>query len=201
MNQLGDSFHKQEFEESFVSSHFIGHGVIANGELSARESLMLIEGEDHITLRNAMWEVWKRFVPSTLSFFVEYGVILSNIIFISMLDNPVLLSGWGLGNTTVNVIVFSVDVGICGGIDTLVSQAYGRKDYYMCGVYLNTARIVIATMAIVQFAILIYWNEIFVYLGLPPESSAIAQQYILSVLPGIFMGVQFEWLRRFLTVH
>ena len=201
MSELEDLTYKHEFEGSFVSSHYIGYGVIASNELSAKESMELIKEDDHIYLRNAMWEAWKRFIPSTLSFVVEYGVILSNIIFISMLDDPVLLSGWGLGNTTVNVIVFSVDVGICGGIDTLVSQAYGRKDYYMCGVYLNTARIVLAMMAVVQFLLLINWNTIFVYLGLPPDSSEVAQQYILSILPGVFMGTQFEWLRRFLTVQ
>ena len=40
-----------------------------------------------------------------------------------------------------------------------------------------------------------------VYLGLPPESSDVAQKYILCILPGVFMCVQFECLRRFLTVQ
>ena len=57
--------------------------------------------------------------------------MISNILFISMIDDPILLSGWGLGNATVNMIILSIDIGICGGIYTLVSQAYGRKDYYM----------------------------------------------------------------------
>ena len=97
--------------------------------------------------------------------------------------------------------MFSVGVGICGGIDTLVSQAFGRKDYYMWGVYLNTARTVLTIMAIIQFTILINCKTIFVFIRLPIESSGVAQKYILGVLPGVYMGVQFECLRRFLIVQ
>ena len=118
-----------------------------------------------------------------------------------MLDNPILLSGWGLGNATINMIILSIDIGICGGIDTLVSQVYGRKDYYMWGVYLNTARIILLILAVVQFFIIINRGTIFVMLGLPQEPSEVAQQYIMSVLPGVFMCAQFEWLRWFLTVQ
>ena len=162
MSNFEDIMQNQEFEGSFSNSRYIGHGVIASNDHSIKESMISIEGNDCISLKSAMLEVWKRFIPSTLSFFVEYGVILSNVIFISMLDNSVLLSGWGLGNTTVNVIVISIGAGIWGGIDTLVSQAYGRKDYYMWGVYLNTARIVLILLAWIQFFILINWNTIFI---------------------------------------
>ena len=72
--------------------------VIANWELHDNKSKNLIEGEDYISLSNAMWEVWKRFIPSVLSFVAEYEVMLSNILFISLFDNSVLLSRWGLGN-------------------------------------------------------------------------------------------------------
>ena len=161
----------------------------------------MIDGEDSVSFKQAIFELSKRFIPWTLSFFVEYGVLFTNILFISMLNDPTLISGCGLGFTTVNVVVFSLDVGIWGGIDTLVSQAYGRRDYHLWGVYLNTARIFLTILFFVQFAILINWNAIFVSLGLPPESSEVAHNYILSVLPGVYMAVQLEWLRRFLTVQ
>ena len=72
----------------------------------------MMDGEDSVSFKRAFFELSKRFIPSTLSFFVEYGVLLMNILFISMLNDPTLISGCGLGFTTVNVVVFSLDVGI-----------------------------------------------------------------------------------------
>ena len=132
---------------------------------------------------------------------IEIGILAANILFISTLNDPILLSGWGLGFATVNLTVFSVNVGLCGGIETLVSQAFGRKDYYLWGVYLNTWRVLLIILAVIQTLILLNWEQIFLFLNQPPESAAIAQIYILSVLPGVFLGSQFEWMRRFLLMH
>lgn len=52
-----------------------------------------------------------------------------NVLFIGMLDEPTLLSAVGMGTLVINIVVCSIDMGLCGGIDTLVSQAFGRKDY------------------------------------------------------------------------
>ena len=118
-----------------------------------------------------------------------------------MLDDPLLISGWGLGNTIMGLVVYSVDIGIWGGIDTLVSQAFGRKEYRLCGVYLNTSRIVVLINYIIQSIILLNSYNIFIFLGLPSDSAEIAQRYSLWVLPGSFFQMQFEWLRRFLLVQ
>ena len=79
---------------------------------------------------------------------MEYGILLSNLIFIGLLGDSVLLSGAGLGVFTVNMIIFWVDVGLWGGIDTLVSQSFGKGEYYKCGVYLNSSRITLALLFI-----------------------------------------------------
>ena len=117
----------------------------------------LTESIDKITFKQAIYEISINFFPSCLSLLVEFGVTWANIIFIGMLDDPVLISGWGLGNTTMGLIVYSVDIGIWGGIDTLVSQAFGRKEYKLCGVYLNTSRIIIVITFIFQTMILPYY--------------------------------------------
>ena len=129
------------------------------------------------------------------------GILASNILYISTLNDSIMLSGWGLGFATVNLTVFSVNVGLCGGIETLVSQAFGRKDYYLWGVYLNTWRVLLIMMAVIQTLILLNWEQIFLFLDQPPESAAIAQVYILSVLPGVFLNSQFECVRRFLLMQ
>ena len=96
---------------------------------------------------------------------------------------------------------FSFWSGLWGGIDTLVSQAYGRKDYRLCGVYLNTARFVIIVANLIQLIVWLNIKSIFLMIGQPPESAEIGSFYIISILPGLFMNMQFEWLRRFLLVQ
>ena len=94
--------------------------------------------------------IYTNIIPSSLTLLVEFGVTWFNVVFISMLNDTALISAWGLGNTTVGLVILSVDIGLWGGIDTLVSQAFGRKQYYLWGVYLNSARIVIWLLFIMQ---------------------------------------------------
>ena len=142
--------------------------------------------------------IYTNIIPSSLTLLVEFGVIWSNIVFISMLNNATLISAWGLGNTTIALVILSIDIGLWGGIDTLVSQAFGRKQYYLWGVYLNSARIVIWLLFIVQWVILLNWDFLFKLINQPPEIIELSQQYIFSVIPGVFLQMQYEWLRRFL---
>lgn len=151
-----------------------------------------LELEDDITVTAALKQIIKRFIPSSLALFVEYGILLSNIIFIGTLGESVLLSGVGLGVFTINMVVFWVDVGLCGGLDTLVSQSYGRKDYYACGVYLNAARIMIAVLFIPQTLMILNIRSFYVLLNQPPQSAELASQYAVLLLPGVFLGMQFE---------
>jgi len=100
-------------------------------------------GEDIIEFRQALLDIIKRYLPSVSAMYVEFAANFSNLLFIATLDNSVLLSGYGLGGFLLGFVSISINVGMCGGIDTLVSQAFGRKDYGLCAVYLNTARIVV----------------------------------------------------------
>jgi Na+-driven multidrug efflux pump len=48
-----------------------------------------------------------------------------------------MLAGAGLGNMMINCLWISVYLGLNGALETLVSQAYGGKNYYLCGNILN----------------------------------------------------------------
>jgi len=57
-----------------------------------------------------------------------------------------------MGNVCINMLGICIMVGFLGALDTLVSQAYGAKNYQLCGEYLNKARFV-TTVAFVPLAI------------------------------------------------
>ena len=129
---------------------------------------------------------------------VEYMIFSLNLAFVGLLDDPIVFSGVGLGGLTSFIIVFAIGLGIWGGIDTLVSQAYGRKDYAYWKVCLNTWRLFICAIFILQIIVLGFSDKIFVMIGQPVESSIAAWKYIVACLPGFFFQLQFEWMRRYL---
>lgn len=95
-------------------------------------------------------------------------------------------------------MVASIDIGLCGGIDTLVSQAFGRKNYRICGIYLNTSLIVFTGLFLFQ-AIFLYNSTFFLLLlGQPPEAVEVAQTYINWTLPALYLNMLFQAYWRFL---
>lgn len=82
-------------------------------------------------------------IPSSLSFLM--GMVQENIntIMLGQLNQAALLAGVGIGNVLMNMSGLSIAVGLNGALETLVSHAYGVKDYKLIGVYLNRSRIVL----------------------------------------------------------
>lgn len=59
------------------------------------------------------------------------GVELVSMMFIGHLNDSTALGGVGLSILLVNTTLWSICIGFNGAIDTLVSQAYGDKEYYL----------------------------------------------------------------------
>ena len=96
------------------------------------------------------------------------------------------------------VICISFWVGLNGAIDTWVSQAFGEKEYYLCGCYLNRGRIIQAVLFIPQALLFFLTKPLLLYLEQEEASADVAQTYIITMLPGLFALTQFETVRRYL---
>ena len=153
---------------------------------------------DFISFRRAAWNILKPSLPSIFGLVFQMLVEIVNLIFIGNLNDPVALAGVGLGNMLINMICFSIGMGLNGAIDTLVSQAYGDKEYYLWGCYLNRGRIIQALFFALETTILMFTKEILLILGQSHESSEAARIYVISILPGMFAMSQFETVRRYL---
>ena len=159
----------------------------------------LLDGSQiSISLVRAFGNVAVKSIPSIIAMIIEYSMFSLNIIFVGFLNDPAIMSGCGLGGITANILVFSFGIGMCGGIDTLVSQAYGRKDYDLCKVYLNVSKIIMALLFIPQLILLCFSKDLFILIGQPEESAKVASKYLMICLPGLFFNAQFEWTRRYL---
>jgi MATE family multidrug resistance protein len=89
-------------------------------------------------------------------------------------------------------------MGLNGAIDTLVSQAFGKKKYYLCGCLLNRGRLIQALFFIPELIILLFTREFLLLLGQEEASAESARLYIYTLLPGMFAMTQFETVRRYL---
>ena len=100
---------------------------------------------------------------------------------------------------TANILIDTLDWGLMGGVDTLVSQSFGRKDYYSWGLYLNIWRYLILLLAIPQFIIFFIAEELLVQLDQPAEIARQTGQFLLIVFPGYIALVQFKIIRHYLN--
>ena len=68
-------------------------------------------------------------VPTMISCFFLQLVMMINVIFAGRLNDPTKLAGVGLGNSLLTVLCFFPLQGMNCAIETLVSQAYGAKEF------------------------------------------------------------------------
>lgn len=107
----------------------------------------------------------------------------------SRLNNPVLLAGVGLGTMTSNILCLSILLGFNTALQTLASRAYGAGDLHLCGVYLNRARVIMAVAFLPTVLVLAFSEKILVAIGQDPEVSKYAYQYMMVLIPAMFLYI------------
>ena len=80
------------------------------------------------------------------------------MIFIGSLGDVAKLSGIGIGNMVMNLLPYALMIGVNTALETLVSQAYGRRNLPDCGLYLHRAIFLIICL-FVPIAISFFWIE------------------------------------------
>lgn len=124
---------------------------------------------------------------------------MTNIYFVSHLDDKSFVSAVGLGNLIMNSMVIAVIYSLNAVIETLASQAAGTGNYEICGVYLNRA-ILVNTLSFVLLSIpLCNAKTILVNLGQAEHISALTEQYLIFYIPGIYMYGMCDLYRRYLN--
>ena len=132
------------------------------------------------------------FFPTVFSQLVGMAQEVTNLIFIGQLNEPAMLAGVGLGNVIMNVLGLSVIFGMNGALETLVSQAYGRGNLQLCGVYLRRGRLIMTLFFIPIAVILSQVNLILQLIGQDKMVAMYAQQYTLAFLPGMYLCGLFD---------
>jgi MATE family multidrug resistance protein len=85
---------------------------------------------------------------------------------IGKLNDPVKLAAIGLGNMLNQLLPYTMMIGMNTALETLVSQAYGRKNVYECGLFLHRSLMLITIMFIPIAVILYHSDSILIFVGI-----------------------------------
>ena len=121
------------------------------------------------------------------------------VVFIGKLNDVQMLAGIGLGNMVVNLLPFALMIGVNTALETLVSQAFGRKNLRDCGLYLHRASFVITVLFLVLIPILFNTENALVAMGMDPMASKHTQIFIKYAAPGLYLNSISDSLDLFLS--
>ena len=91
---------------------------------------------------------------------MEYMLEILNLYYVKYYMDSVHLNGFILANTFANLVIWMGLYGSNSALDTLATQAFGRKDYRMFGVYLNRAMF-FGIVCLIPMSVLVLGSSVF----------------------------------------
>ena len=144
--------------------------------------------------------IWETKIEAIWAIFGLMLVVLPemyNTILIANYGGIADIAGVGLGVMLINMFIYGVYEGLNGAIDTLVSQSYGVKDYFLCNALFNKARMINTLLFIPITILLCYSDVILEMLSQPVEVSIHSRIYVMHQIPGLFFLMHFQTLKRY----
>lgn len=137
-------------------------------------------------------------LPNTTNSFLYLIQTMTTFYLVGRLDSVILLDAYALSNTWTGILIFSIIVGLGSGMDTLISQSYGRKDYHQCGLLLYTSCFVLILAFIPCSICSVFSSNLFLMVGLDKQVSLHAQRCILCFLPVYLLSIPVMMIEKFM---
>ncbi|CDW84612.1 na+-driven multidrug efflux pump [Stylonychia lemnae] len=157
--------------------------------------------DQDLTMTSAMKKIFSLAIYPIIGMVFHPAYHICNSIILGHDEDPRLLASLGLGGLTISIFLLSVGISFCGSLDTLISQAFGQKDFRLCGIYLNR-QLYLTTLVYIPLAIPLWFCEYgFLYFGQDPFISSQAAIYVRVCIPGILFFTYGSCLGRFCSGH
>lgn len=124
-----------------------------------------------------------------------------NLYFISKSENANLVDAVGLGNACIETACYKIISSLNAGLNTLISQAFGAKEYKLIGQYFHRAMLINAVVFFFLYLINFFSGSILMVLGYDSTISYLVQDYIRSMLFAMVGNAVFDTLRVFAQGH
>jgi multidrug resistance protein, MATE family len=194
-NSPRDNKEREEFTNITMSETLRKKNMLhfmPNSLLTPNPLLQFLEGLDYFQIKSSTFNLIKSSIPSILSIMFVFLYDNLNIIFANKFLSRESGSAVGIGSLYINATGFYLGLGLLGGVDTLCSQAYGAKSFYLMGLYVNISRIVLIGFFIfVCLPFIIYSETILFLINQPVEIIPLTSRYVKSMIPSVFFALQF----------
>jgi MATE family multidrug resistance protein len=159
----------------------------------------LFDSNDQISTYECMSSLIKSSFPSILVLFSLFLNDTINLIFAGRYFSSDEISAIGLGSFYVNSLGYIFGIGLLGGVDTICSQAFGAKQYFVVGVFINISKICLFAFSIFIIIPSIFLCRFF-YSKIGQDGPAIelASQYVIFLIPFVIFSLQFHLKIRYL---
>ena len=154
------------------------------------------------TIPSIIREVSEIAYPSAIFFFAIVLQQTINLAFIGRkFEDKNLINAMGVCQLYMNCMFLYITMGLTTGMETLCSNAYGVKKYYLMGIYIHRIRIMSYMFAIVLAVFhFIFSIRILSLFQLEPEVLAFAEQYIYYLILYNLFDIQFSINFKFLGI-
>eukprot|EP00347_Sterkiella_histriomuscorum_P011508 403372185 len=143
-------------------------------------------------------DIMKVCVPATLTMFLYFSMEVIGAVFNGHLPEAEQIAGAGLCNMYCIILCLSFAIGLNSALSTLISQTFGTGNMYLCGVYLNRARVMATIVFIALQPILLSAEYLFLALKFDAKTSHYAQIQIYWKIPGLLGYVYYDATKRLL---
>lgn len=139
----------------------------------------------------------KTSIPVSISFVLQYSLVVASILCVGHLGKKEL-SAVSVASMIANIVGYGIFQGIATSLDTLASQAFGRKDLAMVGIHTQQCALITAVAAIPISLIWIFSKPILNVLIPEHDLVILAAQYLRILVVGIPGYVTFEIAKHYL---
>lgn len=168
----------------------------------AEDPLVPVSKENAVlTYSQAFWNLSGMVIPNVLTAFVQCLTDFLPYYFIGLLNDIDKTGAIGLAISWFNIAAYSIILGCCSTIDTLVSQSYGNKNYKQCGTHYFRGCI---TVFLISFPLtfFIYFGWFFLeFFGVEARVALLAGDYLKLLIPNLFIIGQLELIKKFLNAQ
>ena len=142
----------------------------------------------------------KLVIPSIITSVGAFMVMTINTIFAGKIvdDTAAKLAGVGLGSLMLSMIARYILIGVNCAQETLVSQAFGQREFKLSGVYLIRGFFIMTVVYIPLAVCLCFANLILLFLRQNEGVVGYAQEYIYPMIPALYFFGLFDLVRKFL---
>jgi Na+-driven multidrug efflux pump len=135
--------------------------------------------------------------PSVVCTLAQFGREVANLYYVAHLGDTRLIVGLGLGNILINTFMAATAGSLSSSMENLVSQALATGKLQACGHHLNRTIIFWALAFLALSPVFVFSKFLLTAVGQDAETSALAQEYLICYLPGLYVWALCDIYRRF----